>query len=76
MRRRYWNDAGERFGRIAGREAAHNAQLRELVFDPLAKPKKAGLGDVPQGDALTEVGRLMTVCNLSLLRRPCAVFQQ
>ena len=36
---------------------------RTEVFDPLAKPKKAGLGDIPKGsDALTEVGRLIRRC--------------
>ena len=45
-------------------------------FDPLAKPAKAGLGDVPNGtEALTEVGRLMTVCNsCRYCEGLCAVF--
>ncbi len=52
------------------------ATERTEVFDPLAKPKKAGLGDIPKGsDALTEVGRLMTVCNsCRYCEGLCAVF--
>ncbi|MAM67423.1 MAG: tricarballylate utilization protein TcuB [Rhodospirillaceae bacterium] len=45
-------------------------------FDPLAKPEKAGLSAVPGGtETLTELGRLMTVCNsCRYCEGLCAVF--
>jgi citrate/tricarballylate utilization protein len=45
-------------------------------FDPLAKPEKAGLSAAPSGTpTLTEVGRLMTVCNsCRYCEGLCAVF--
>ena len=45
-------------------------------FDPLAKPEKAGLSAAPGGtETLTELGRLMTVCNsCRYCEGLCAVF--
>ena len=45
-------------------------------FDPLAKPEKAGEGSPPSGtETLTEVSRLMTVCNsCRYCEGLCAVF--
>ena len=45
-------------------------------FDPLARPEKAGEGSSPSGtETLTEVSRLMTVCNsCRYCEGLCAVF--